>query len=134
MNRKYLHTIVGILALLATQVCAQSISLYNIDRNTPGIVKASVRATDKDGKRINGLTAGDFIVKENGKVRKVTLYECPPEVPVNNISAALSIDISGSMTSVFNGGRSVDYAKMTCLNLINAFDMPPTEVALGAMN
>lgn len=123
-----------IFCLFAGMGRAQSVSLYNFDRNTPGVVKANVRAVDKDGKRLPGLTAADFIVKENGRVRKVTLYECPPEAPVNTISAALSIDISGSMLSTFNGGRSVDYAKTTCLNLINALNLPPAEVALQQCN
>lgn len=63
------------------------------------VVAFEVSVTDKDGKPVRGLEAGDFKVYENGVERKVDFFEPLRKTDDSRpLSIVFALDVSGSMT------------------------------------
>lgn len=63
------------------------------------LVGFEVKATDKDGRPVSGLTADRFRVFENGTERKIDFFQ-PMSRPIGNrpLAVVFALDVSGSMT------------------------------------
>ena len=80
----------------------------------------SVRVTDSSGKPVEGLTATDFIVKEDGIEHEIAFVESAENTPLD---VALLLDLSGSMSGGGWRQRTIDFvqalsAKQDCVLLL----------------
>ena len=80
----------------------------------------SVRVTDSSGKPVEGLTATDFIVKEDGIEHEIAFVESAENTPLD---VALLLDLSGSMSGGGWRQRTIDFvhalsAQQDCVLLL----------------
>ena len=108
----------------------QSLSVFDVDASNFPTIKAKFYAFDKDRNQLTNLNPSDFELKENGQSRTVTYVSCPPPQPLQLVSIAMSIDVSGSMSSSKFGEIPVELGKTTAKELCNLVPMPPSEFAL----
>ncbi len=121
---------IALILLISYSAYSQSLSVFDIDTSAFPTMKAKFFAFGADGKQITNYSTSDFKITENGTERTVTNVSCPaiPEPVI--LSIAISIDISGSMSSGEGGYPSVELGKTTATNLVNAFNMPPHDAAI----
>ncbi|MEI6089550.1 MAG: FISUMP domain-containing protein [bacterium] len=117
-----------IIFFLCYTAYSQSLSLFNVDASAFPTIKANFYALDVKGKPIANLTNSDFSITENGQLRTVTNVICPNPITPQKVSIAMSIDVSGSMTT------AVELGKITAGDLCNTVPMPPSEFALQTCN
>ena len=103
---------------------SQSLSIFDVDTSNFPIMKAKFFAIDKDGKQILNQSLSDFEILENEQQRVITNIICPAPKPIEKVSIAMSIDISGSMSGI------IDLAKQTANDLCNMIGMPPIGVCI----
>src|SRR6478735_3329854 len=84
------QTVVGFLAMTVV-IGAHLLAAQRFSSNTLG-VRVDVLVTE-NGKPLGGLTAQDFVVRDNGIVQRVSVID-PTDVPVN---ALLALDTSASI-------------------------------------
>ncbi len=108
---------------------SQSLTLLDIDTRSYPLVSAGFYAFDTDGNRILSLLPGEFVLTENGEVRRVVNVSCPPVQAPGPISAVLTIDVSGSM---FGGGLAL--AQAAAYAWIDAIPAGQSECAVTSFN
>ena len=116
--------------LFTITLVSQTLSVFDVDTSNFPTMKAKFFAFDKDGKQITNLSTSDFHLKENEILRNVTNVSCPSPKPLQTISLAMSIDVSGSMAGSSAGDIPVELGKTTARDLINKIAAPPSELAL----
>ncbi|MEI6090299.1 MAG: FISUMP domain-containing protein [bacterium] len=119
-----------LLFLLSYTAYSQSLSVFRVDASNFPTIKAKFIAFDSSGNQITNLNPSDFEVKENGVSRLVTYVSCPEPKPIQNVSIAMSIDVSGSMAGSISGEIPVELGKTTARELCKSVQMPPSEFAL----
>lgn len=72
------------------------LSAQGVVRSTTDVVPIFVTVTDERGQPVSGLTASDFVVKDNGKRQELKLFTNDRQP----VTAELLLDLSGSMTNV----------------------------------
>ncbi|HLP27065.1 MAG TPA: VWA domain-containing protein, partial [Candidatus Didemnitutus sp.] len=92
-------------------------------------MKAKFYAFDAAGNQ-QRPSAGELTLTENGQPRTITSVTCPPQQPPKVISVAMSVDISGSMSSSDYGDIPVELGKLTASTLCKQIAMPPSRFAL----
>ncbi|MFN8360809.1 MAG: choice-of-anchor D domain-containing protein [Candidatus Kapaibacterium sp.] len=122
-----------LLIVSATSLYGQHISIFDIDTTASPKMKAKFYALDA-GDRVQNPGAGELRLTEDGKQRTITAISCPPSKPLENVSVAMSIDISGSMGVSDFGKVPVELGKRTARQLCSAVAMPPSEFALQICN
>ncbi len=122
-----------LLVILSNNLMSQSLVVFDVDTSNFPVMKAKFFAFDVDGRQIVNINSSDFLIAENGAQRKVLGVSCPELKPLLNISAAMSIDVSGSMAD--DGSKvPVDLGKTTAADLCQLVAMPPSEFALQICN
>ena len=76
---------------------AQSLTVFDVDAQSYPTMRAKFHAFDSQGDHLYGLVPGDFILLENGEARPVVDIQCPPPGVARQLSAVLTMDVSGSM-------------------------------------
>ncbi len=124
-----------LLAILSiSRANSQSLTVFNVDPTNFPNIKANFFAFDANGKSIINFSTSDFEIKENGQIRKVSNVSCPMPKPPKEVSIAMSIDISGSMSISEAGEIPVELGKKTATDLCSMVAMPPSEFALQTCN
>jgi formylglycine-generating enzyme required for sulfatase activity len=122
------------IAFMAFLICntlhSQSLSVTNIDPGSLPVIRAKFYAFDNSGNQIINLNKTEFELKENGQARKITQVSCPSPKPLQSVSLAMSIDVSGSMKAADFDQTPVDLGKSTASELCRLVPMPPSEFAL----
>ena len=75
----------------------------------PQLMRVQANVTDRQGRAVTGLNAGDFMVVENGEERSVTSVE-PTTAPFNLV---LLLDVSGSVT------ERIDFIRKAARNFLS---------------
>ncbi|MFZ1731826.1 MAG: SUMF1/EgtB/PvdO family nonheme iron enzyme, partial [Bacteroidota bacterium] len=114
---------------LTPEARSQSLTLLDIDSRSYPILHAGFYAFDGDGKRMLALAPGEFVLMENGELRKVLDVTCPPEQTPSPLSAVLTVDVSGSM---FGSGLAL--AQGAAGAWIDAFPVGQSECAITSFN
>ena len=110
---------------------AQKLSLFRIDKDKFPVVSADIFVSDKSGKLIKGLNAGDISVYENGKKRKILSLDCPSDNEPIAISSVLTFDISGSMNS---GAPNIELVKAAGRIWVNTMPLGKSECGITVFN
>ncbi|MBM2817244.1 MAG: yiaD [Ignavibacteria bacterium] len=126
--------IVMFFLLFSCSIYGQSLSVFDIDTSAFPTIKAKFFAFDSNGNQLTNLKISDFEVFENGKPRNTTLVSCPGAKPPQNVSLAMSFDISGSMRYSNFGEIPIELGKATANMLCNIVPLPPSEFALQTSN
>ena len=79
-------------------IFSQNVQFFDINTDNYPILTAKVEVFDANFDRVNNLQ-GNLSLTENGDPVSVSVTNCPPESPLNDISSVLTVDISGSMNS-----------------------------------
>jgi formylglycine-generating enzyme required for sulfatase activity len=82
---------------LAVDARAQSLTVFDVDAQSYPTMRAKFHAFDSQGIILYGLTPGDFLLYENGEERLVVDIQCPTPGDPRQLSAVLTMDVSGSM-------------------------------------
>jgi VWFA-related protein len=85
----------------------------------PQLMRLNASVTDRTGRAISGLSAGDFSVFENGKERKITEV-APTNAPFNLV---LLLDVSGSVE------ERIDFIRKAARNFLNTVS-PQDRIAI----
>ncbi len=85
------------LILPAGNASAYNLIISNAVIADSGKAAAAVRVVDDNGLAIDNLKPEDFIITEGDSVHNALSLDCPKSDTLNNISAVLTMDISGSM-------------------------------------
>ncbi|MDX9757905.1 MAG: SUMF1/EgtB/PvdO family nonheme iron enzyme [Bacteroidota bacterium] len=129
MRRRTRHTFLPfcLIALLLPSFVAfsQSFTLFPPDARDYPLLRADFYVFDAEGHRVLDLTAGEFVLTENGEPRRIVHVECPPMREPTAISAVLTIDVSGSMS-----GEGLTLAREAAAAWIDAFPAGASECAL----
>lgn len=90
----------GILFLLTAYCSPLNVQAQDdVIRVETDVVAFEISVTDKDGKPVRGLQAGDFKVFEDGVERKVDFFEPLRKTDESRpLSIVFALDVSGSMT------------------------------------
>jgi Ca-activated chloride channel homolog len=106
--------------LAASSAAAQSLPVF---RAETGLVNVAVSVEDAEGRPIDGLTARDFVVTEDGRRQKIEMCARMGEggSPSTSLDVALLVDTSDSMLETLR--RSQDAAVRFLTNLPNAQDI-----------
>ena len=112
---------------LCARASAQSLTLFDIDTRSYPLLRAQFHAFDATGAHLETLQPGDFLLTENGIPRSVVDVSCPPATGPRDISAVLTMDVSGSM----DAGR-LSMAQEAAHAWIDAFPAGASECALTA--
>ena len=127
---KKTQLLIFLLFVAMTQMTfGQGINIFNIDTTNYPTIKAKFYVFDKDGNQARP-SASELSITENGVPRTITGVSCPASKPPQNVSIAMSIDISGSMGLSDFGEKPVELGKVTATTLCNSIAMPPSEFAL----
>jgi formylglycine-generating enzyme required for sulfatase activity/Mg-chelatase subunit ChlD len=110
-------------------VSAQSLTLVDVDAQGYPIMQAGFYAYDANGERLLTLTAGEFLIDENGEARRVIDVRCPETRAPKPLSAVLAIDVSGSMH-----GPGLALAQVAAGAWIDAFPAGTSECAIVSFN
>lgn len=125
---------IGLFIFLACcSAYSQSLSVFDVDTSSFPIMRAKFLAFDKDGKPIRP-NINDFYLTENGQTQTVLNVICPSLKPLNNVSIALSIDVSSSMSNSNDGDTPIELGKTSATELCQSIAMPPSEFALQICN
>ena len=108
---------------------AQSLTLFSPDASAYPMVTAKFYAYDTDGRPLLGLTAGEFVLTENGETRRVIDVSCPPVRDPQPVSAVLTVDVSGSMI-----GAGLQLAQQAAEAWIDAFPSGTSECAVTSFS
>jgi uncharacterized protein (TIGR02145 family) len=119
-----------IIFLFCYSANSQSLSVFDIDTTNFPTMRAKFYAFDANGNQVLNLSPYDFEIKENGQPRTVLNVSCPTPKPLQNVSIAMSIDVSGSMSYSDIGNIPVELGKTTATELCKLIAMPPSEFAL----
>lgn len=103
---------------------SQGISLFNIDPSGFPIIKAKFYAYDKDGKPIRP-SLNEVKLKEEGQIKSITKFDCPPVGKPRPISPVLVMDVSGSM-----GGGNLELSKRAANAWVEGLPISESECAL----
>lgn len=121
MTRPLLSALSFVLGLAATSpVAAQSVPVFSAET---GLVNVAVTVEDGQGRPIEGLTARDFVVSEDGRRQKVEMCARmgEPGHPSTSLDVALVVDTSDSMLATLR--RSQDVTVRFLTSLPNAQDV-----------
>ncbi len=122
-------------AILPVTASAQSsLTLAPVDLSRFPILSAPFLAVDDRDSVIDGLTAGDLRVDENGTPRKVLRVICPPPTPPVPLSALLSIDVSSSMGERASGVSNLSIATSAARAWIDLFPNDGSECAVTSFD
>jgi Ca-activated chloride channel family protein len=117
-----LLTAVSLLAGLAAAIpaAAQPVPVFSAET---GLVNVAVTVEDAHGRPIDGLTARDFVVSEDGRRQAIEMCARMGEAgsPSTSLDVALLVDTSDSMLATLR--RSQDVAVRFLTNLPNAQDV-----------
>ncbi|MBL7997262.1 MAG: hypothetical protein JNL32_01370 [Candidatus Kapabacteria bacterium] len=124
-------TFIVALLLPSVLIAQPRFSVSRIDTSQYPRLSASFYLFDANRNQVQSVL-GDLTVQEGGKNRQVLSITCPQVVPARPPSAALSIDISGSMNTQVGSGniRSVELAKRSADEFARILPTPPSELAL----
>lgn len=104
---------------------SQSFTLFHPDARAYPLMRAGFYFFDADGNRVLDLMAGEFVLTENGELRRIVSVQCPPPQEPKAISAVLTIDVSGSMS-----GEGMALAREAAGAWIDAFPAGLSECAI----
>lgn len=125
------------LLIAAGNLCAQSLSISNVDAADFPLMQGRLTALDADGEPITGLSGNDLVVLEDGTpVPGSVTLDCPaPGDPVP-MSVVLVMDRSGSMTVPLpNGETPLDLIRIGSTAFLETLLFtPPTAVAIEGFN
>lgn len=104
----------------ASPAAAQTLPVFTAET---GLVNVAVSVEDAQGKPIEGLTARDFVVTEDGRRQKIDMCARMGEGgnPSTSLDVALLVDTSDSMLATLR--RSQDVTVRFLTNLPNAQDI-----------
>jgi len=104
----------------ASPAAAQSLPVFKAET---GLVNVAVSVEDAHGRPIEGLTARDFVVTEDGRRQKIEMCARmgDPANPSTSLDVALLVDTSDSMLETLR--RSQDVAVRFLTSLPNAQDI-----------
>ncbi|HET9315651.1 MAG TPA: hypothetical protein VFQ51_08675, partial [Vicinamibacteria bacterium] len=104
----------------ASTAAAQPVPVFSAET---GLVNVAVTVEDGHGRPIDGLTARDFVVSEDGRRQKIEMCARMGEggTPSTSLDVALLVDTSDSMLATLR--RSQDVAVRFLTNLPNAQDV-----------
>lgn len=122
------------LLLAAASARAQSLAIAGIDTSAFPLVTGRFYALDQAGQRIGGLTPADFSVTENGSPRTILSVSCPSDQTAEQISAVLTVDVSGSMADPLSGVPKIDIARAGLRSIIQAMPLGSSECALTSFD
>lgn len=126
-------TCVGASVFNVSAVRAQSLSWFGIDATQFPLMAAKMYAFDNSGNRITPQPS-QLVLQENGITRQVLSINCPPATS-RRISAVLTIDASGSMSSSASGNVSnMEVAKGAARVFISALAATQSECAITSFD
>ena len=104
----------------AAPAAAQTLPVFTAET---GLVNVAVSVEDAQGKPVEGLTARDFVITEDGRRQKIEMCARMGEGgnPSTSLDVALLVDTSDSMLATLR--RSQDVAVRFLTNLPNAQDI-----------
>ncbi len=124
----YVSVVIVLLSLTSVPVKTQSLSVYDIDVSNFPTVKIRVFVFDQNGNLLRNLSPAQFQIVENGNPRTVSTYSCGPQsTPCPNLSAVLTVDVSGSMDQ--GAPRRIDLAKSAAKAFVRALALNVNECA-----
>lgn len=130
--------ILFLLPLFTTgNLCAQSLSLFNVDATNFPQIEARILALDANGEMIAGLSAGDLRITENAiPVSGTVTVDCPTPSGPTPMSVALVVDRSGSMVFPLpNGETPLELIRIGATAFLETLLFtPPTAVAITGFN
>jgi Ca-activated chloride channel family protein len=100
-----LVTRIGVLTALATLLGGTSSSAQPVFRSGVDLVNFGVTVVDKKGTLVSGLTAGDFVLVEEGKPQRIEFFVRGDQAAVP-LRVGLLFDTSGSMEKDIGMSRS----------------------------
>lgn len=118
-----LFLLIGVF-LYSTIAYSQGISLFNIDASNFPTMKAKFYAYDKDGKPLRP-SMNEVKLKEDGQIKSISKFDCPPVGKPRPISPVLVMDVSGSM-----GGGNLELAKRAANAWVEGLPIAESECAL----
>lgn len=104
-------------------------NIYDIDASNFPIMRAKFYVIDQKGLPISDFSIDDFILSENGKIRKINQVTCPEVKPALALSSVLVVDASGSM-----GGLNIHLAKTGASAFISSLRNPRSETAINVFD
>jgi len=114
-----LSAVTFVAGLAATPVAAQPVPVFSAET---GLVNVAVSVEDAQGRPVEGLTARDFVVSEDGRRQKVEMCARMGEGgPSTSLDVALAVDTSDSMLATLR--RSQDVTVRFLTSLPNAQDI-----------
>jgi WD40 repeat protein len=134
-TRVYIALLLCLFTVCLDKVQAQLIRLDGIDNRAFPRMKAQFSVFDPSGNRVvnRGLQDVRIIERQNIE-RRVLSVQCPPAANLPLISAAISIDVSGSMTRGEFAIPPEALARYTAKELLQILPLPPSEIALQTCN
>ena len=110
-------------------IYGQVLSVFDVDAQDFPKMKAKFFAFSSFGTTYRDIIPQDFVIYENGILRKATKITCQPERPPISLSSVLTIDISLSMQD----GNFL-LAKAGAKAWVTALNFPYSECALTAFD
>lgn len=126
-----------LLLLTAGDLCAQSLSLFNVDAHDFPRMQGELVALDANGEIITGLSGRDLVITEDGEpVPGAITLSCPAPTGPVPMSVVLVVDRSGSMTAPLpNGEIPLDLIRIGSTAFLETLLFtPPTSVAITGFN
>lgn len=103
----------------ASPAAAQPVPVFSVET---GLVNVAVSVEDEKGRPVEGLTAADFAVSEDGRRQKVEMFARMGDGgPQTSLDVALAVDTSDSMLATLR--RSQDVMVRFLTSLPNAQDI-----------
>ena len=98
----------------ASPAAAQSVPVFSAET---GLVNVAVTVEDAQGRPVEGLTARDFVVSEDGRRQKVEMCARmgEPGNPSTSLDVALVVDTSDSMLATLRRSQDVTVRFLTSL-------------------
>lgn len=122
-----------VLTVVPAALCAQTLSVFDIDTTAFPTLKAKFYAFDAGGNQV-ARTQAELTLKENGLTRTITNVTCPQVAGPRAISSVLTMDVSGSMEFGPLGVRNIDLAKAAGRAWVAALAMPQSECAVTSFD
>jgi len=134
MIMKTVFTIAFLFCVLVSKTTSQEIQLFSVNTSNYPTVSAKFRAVDANGNRAVP-NSNELRLFENNQQRTITSISCPSDLnKIKPVSIVLTLDNSGSMSSIVNGESNMEIAKKAAVKLISSIPNTNVEVAVTSFD
>ena len=132
MKNHIIHLLLFLVVL--SQSTAQEINLLSLSTKDYPKVSATFVAIDANGNRATP-NSSDIKIFENNIQIPISNYVCPQPPPtLKPASIVITLDNSGSMSSLYNGETNMEVAKKAALKLVDELPSSNIEVAITSFD